>query len=169
VSHRIAAQLGLLMLVVASITSARFAAHYEQQHYADLTRLAGRATRTLILLGLPPVVALLLWSEQILAVFGIEFTGATTALRILLIGQLVNLATGPVGYLLAMTGHERPLRNTLLATTALMLALAVMLIPIFGATGAAATVAVAMVSHNLLCSHQVFRRLGLPFLLAFAR
>ncbi len=64
ISHRLAAQLGLLMLVVASITSARFAAHYEQQHFADLNRLAGRATRTLILLGLPPGIVLLVWSEQ---------------------------------------------------------------------------------------------------------
>ena len=169
VSHRLAAQLGLLMLVVASITSARFAAHHEQQHFGDLNRLAGRATRILILLGLAPGIVLLLWSEQILAMFGAEFGAAATALRILLIGQLINLATGPVGYLLAMTGHERALRNILLATMALMLTLAVALIPAFGATGAATATAAAMVFHNLLCSYQIVSRLGLPFLLAFAR
>lgn len=169
VSHRLAAQLGLVMLVVASITSVRFAAHYQQRHHEDLTTLAGRTTRTMILLGLPPAIVLLVWSEQILLLFGAEFENATLTLRILLIGQLINLATGPVGYLLAMTGHERLLRNILLAAMVLMLTLAVVLIPAFGAAGAAAAVAVTMAAHNLICNHVVASRLDLPFLLAFAR
>lgn len=169
ISHRLAAQLGLLMLVIASITSARFAAHYQQQRLADLKKLAGRATRSMILLGLPPAIVLLVWSESILALFGDEFRAAATAMRLLILGQLVNLATGPVGYLLAMTGHERPLRNILTTTMALMLTLALVLIPTFGAAGAATAATVAMVFHNLVCSHQVVRRLGLPFLLASAR
>lgn len=169
ISHRLAAQLGLVTLVIASITSARFAAHYAQRHHDDLTRLAGRATRTTILLGLPPAIVLFVCSEQILGLFGTEFPAATTVLRILLIGQLINLATGPVGYLLAMTGHEHLLRNVLLATMAVMLTLAVVLIPTFGAAGAAAAVAVAMATHNLACSLVVVSRLGTPLLLAFAR
>ena len=169
VSHRLAAQLGLVMLVVASITSVRFAAHYQQRHHEDLATLAGRTTRTMILLGLPPAIVLLVWSEQILVLFGAEFENATMTLRILLIGQLINLATGPVGNLLAMTGHERLLRNILLAAMALMLMLAVALIPAFGAAGAAAAVAVTMAAHNLVCSRVVVSRLDLPFLLAFAR
>ncbi|MFT5173796.1 MAG: O-antigen/teichoic acid export membrane protein [Gammaproteobacteria bacterium] len=169
VSHRLAAQLGVLMLAVASITSARFAAHYQQRQNADLVKLAGRATRTQILLGLPPGIVLLLFSEPILAVFGEEFSAATTTLRVLLIGQLINIVTGPVGYLLAMTGYEGPLRKILLATIALMLLMALALIPIFGATGAAATVTAAMLFHNLLCIRAVASRLGLPLFLAFCR
>jgi O-antigen/teichoic acid export membrane protein len=169
VSHRLAAQLGLLMLVVASITSARFADHYRQRHLIDLRRLAGRATRTMLLFGLPATIILLIWDEQILHIFGAEFVAAAGALRILLIGQLINLATGPVGYLLAMTGHERLLRNVLLATVSLLLPMALLLIPPFGATGAAIAVSTAMIFHNLLCSRLVSKRLGLPFFLAFAR
>jgi O-antigen/teichoic acid export membrane protein len=169
VGHRLAAQLGLLMLVVASVTAARFAAHHQQRHAAELGRLAGRATRLLILLGLPPAAALLLWSEPLLALFGEGFAPAATALRVLVIGQLVNLATGPVGYLLAMTGHERALRNVLLGTMALTLPLALVLVPAFGATGAAAAVSISIVFQNLVCSRLVATRLGLPYLLAFAR
>jgi O-antigen/teichoic acid export membrane protein len=169
VAHRLAAQLGLLMLVVASITSARFAAHHEQRNHTDLRRLAGQATRTLIMLGLPPAVVLLMYGEAILALFGDEFLTGATALQILVIGQLVNLATGPVGYLLAMTGHERALRNVLLATMMLMAPLAMVLIPVFGASGAAAAVAFAMTLHNVICNHLVARYLDLPHLLLFAR
>jgi O-antigen/teichoic acid export membrane protein len=169
VAHRLAAQLGLLMLVIASIASARFAAHHQQRQQDDLRRLAGRATRTLILFGLPPAVVLWIWGEAILSLFGAEFAGAGTALRILVAGQLVNLATGPVGYLLAMTGHERTLRSVLLATLGLMLPLALILIPVFGANGAAAAVSLAMAFHNLVCCRLVARRVGLPSVLAFAR
>lgn len=169
VAHRLATQLGLLMLVVASITSARYAAHYQQRNHADLRRLAGQATRTVMMLGLPPAVVLLIYGEPILALFGDEFLTGTTALQILVIGQLVNLATGPVGYLLAMTGHERALRNVLLAALLLMVPLAMVLIPVFGASGAAAAVAFAMTFHNIVCNHLVASYLDLPRLLLFAR
>lgn len=169
VAHRLAAQLGLLMLVLASITAARFAAHHQRRQHAELRRLAGRTTRALLLFGLPPALVLLLWAEPVLGLFGAEFTGAADVLRILVLGQLINLATGPAGYLLAMTGHERTLRNALLVSMSLMLPLAALLIPPFGAAGAAAAVAIAMALHNLVCSALVAGRLGLPVALALAR
>jgi O-antigen/teichoic acid export membrane protein len=169
VSHRLAAQLGLLLLVFASITSPRFAAHYQTGRHAEMAALAGRATRSMMVLALPPVIILLGWSEQILAIFGNEFVAARSSLYILLAGQLINLATGPVGYLLAMTGHEKELRNTVFITTILMLPMGMLLIPAHGSEGAAATASLALVFHNILCSRQVVKHLGLPMFIAFAR
>jgi O-antigen/teichoic acid export membrane protein len=168
-AHRFAAQLGLIMLVVAAITAPRFAAHFARDEAGELRRLVGRSTRVLILLGAPAGALLLAWGETLLGWFGDDFVDANHALQMLVLGQLINLATGPAGYLLAMTGHERALRNTLLVTLALMLPSAWMLITAFGANGAAAAVAGAMLFQNLICNRLVVKRLGLPFFLVFAR
>jgi O-antigen/teichoic acid export membrane protein len=169
VSHRLAAQLGLLMIVFASITAPRFAAHSQQGDSAALAKLAGRSTRTMLLFGLPPAIVLLLWSEQILGIFGGEFTAATQTLRILVFAQLINLATGPVGYLLAMTGHERLLRNVLITTALISVCLSLLLIPAYGAAGAAWSVALPMIIHNLACCLLAARHLNLPFILLLSR
>lgn len=169
ISHRLAAQLGLLLLVFASITAPRFAAYHDKGRHAEMASLAGHATRTMLLFAIPPVVILQFWSEHILGIFGSEFVAAGATLQLLLIGQLVNLASGPVGYLLAMTGHERQLRNSLFVTATLMLPAAMLLIPAYGAEGAAATASLGLVFHNLMCSHLVAKNLRLPFFLAIAR
>jgi O-antigen/teichoic acid export membrane protein len=169
ICHRLAAQLGLLMIVFASITSPRFAAHSQQGDNAALAKLAGQSTRTMLYFGLPPAILLLVWSEQILGLFGSEFIGAAQTLRILVFAQLINLATGPVGYLLAMTGHECLLRNVLIATALISISLSLFLIPAYGAAGAAWSVALPMIIHNLACCLLAARRLKLPFILLFSR
>ncbi|MGB5439000.1 MAG: polysaccharide biosynthesis C-terminal domain-containing protein [Gammaproteobacteria bacterium] len=169
VCHRLAAQLGLLMIVFASITAPRFAAHSQQGDNAALAKLAGQSTRTMLLFGLPPAILLLVWSEQILGLFGSEFSAAAQTLRILVFAQLINLATGPVGYLLAMTGYERLLRNVLIATALISICLSLLLIPAYGAAGAAWSVALPMIIHNLACCLLAARRLNLPFILLFSR
>jgi O-antigen/teichoic acid export membrane protein len=169
VCHRLAAQLGLLMIVFASIIAPRFAAHSQQGDNEALAKLAGRSTRTMLLFGLPPAIILLVWSEQILGLFGSEFISTAQTLRILVFAQLINLATGPAGYLLAMTGHERLLRNVLIATALISISLSLLLIPAYGAVGAAWSVALPMIIHNLACCLLAARRLNLPFILLLSR
>jgi O-antigen/teichoic acid export membrane protein len=43
----------------------------------------------------------------LLGLYGEAFRSGASVLVVLAIGQIVNGATGPVGYLLNMTGHER--------------------------------------------------------------
>ena len=81
-------------------------------------------------------------------------------LRILAFGQLINVATGSVGYLLSMTGHERLLRNTVLIAAVVSLGGGLTLIPAFGLTGAALATATGLAVQNLLCVWQVRRVLG---------
>ena len=169
VSHRLAAQLGLLMAVFSSIASPRFSAYFQQGNDRELRRLAIHSSRSMLLFGLPPALLLLIWSDPVLSVFGSEFAAAAEVLRILVIGQLVNLAAGPVGYLLAMTGQERTLRNVLIVTSLITLPLSLLLIPAYGAVGAAWSVTLPMIFHNLACSLILSKRLNLPLILISAR
>lgn len=169
IAHRLAAQLALPMVVLAAITSPQFAAHFHHKRMFDMRLLAGRTTRRLIWLGMPIALILIIWSEQILSVFGPGFKAASTTLLILLLGQLFHLATGPTGNILAMTGHEQVLRNTLLATLVFVLILSSILIPIYGASGAAVAVTSAQVMQKIICGYLVAKYVQLPYFIAFAR
>ena len=144
VAHRLALQLGLVITVFSSIVAPHFAAHFEANDNQALAELASRTTRMMFFASLPISAALLIWPAEVLHVFGSEFEGADKALQILVLGQVVNLATGPVGYVLAMTGHEKILRNALFASVVITAILAYCLIPPLGAIGAAFVVAVPM-------------------------
>ncbi|WP_136806943.1 oligosaccharide flippase family protein [Desulfosediminicola flagellatus] len=167
VAYRLSAQLGLLIIVLSSITAPRFASFHDADDMTGFMDLAQRSTRMLVLLGIFPVGILVCWPGFILNIFGTEFTAASTSLVILAAGQMFNLVTGPVGYLLAMTGNEKTLRNILIITTLLTIILSAVLIPTFGASGAAMAVSISMVFNNLACCFQVQKRLNLPFLLVF--
>lgn len=169
VAHRLAAQLALPMVVMAAITSPQFAAHFHHKRMIDMSLLAGQTTRRLIGFGLPIALILMIWPEQILSIFGADFKAASTTLLILLLGQLFHLATGPTGNILAMTGHEHLLRNTLLATLLCVLVLSSILTPLYGASGAAIAVTSAQIIQKLICSYLVAKYVQLPYFIAFAR
>ncbi len=79
---------------------------------------------------------------------------------ILALGQFVNVATGSVGYLLSMTGHERELRNNAFISALAGVVFGLALIPGHGLLGASVATAVAVASQNLLGAYQVRKHLG---------
>lgn len=71
------------------------------------TLLRGTTTLVAGVTGLV-VLGLLLFGERVLAlVFGEFYAAATPILVLLVVGQLVAVATGPCGTMLMMAGHER--------------------------------------------------------------
>jgi O-antigen/teichoic acid export membrane protein len=81
-------------------------------------------------------------------------------LIILAAGQLINVAFGSVGLFLTMTGYERDtLRGQVIALVVNALA-AVILIPPYGAVGAALAVAIGLVTWNAALAISFVQRLG---------
>ena len=100
-----------------------------------------------------------------MGLFGAEFAAGGYLLRILAIGQFINVLSGSVGYLLMMSGHERDLRNITLVVGPLSLLLAIVLTNYFGVVGAALATAIGIGSQNLAAVWMVNRRLGFNTLL----
>ena len=160
VAQRTAMLVSFILIAVNLVVAPRFAALYAQQRHAELERLALRAVRLMTLFALPPVAAIVLFPEWILAWFGESYRAGAPLLVILAIGQFVNVMTGSVGYLLSMSGHERDLRNVVLLSGPLAIGAALVLTPLFGVTGAAVATALAVASQNLLAVYRVRQRLG---------
>ena len=73
----------------------------------------------------------------IMGLFGDEFVSGSLPLIILAIGQFINAATGPVNNVLIMTGRQKLNRNIMVGATIVAVILDLILIPRFGAVGAA--------------------------------
>jgi O-antigen/teichoic acid export membrane protein len=119
---------------------------------------------------LPLLLLLLIAPGAVLRVFGSTFDSGIPALRILLVGQLVNVGVGSVGFILIMVGRTGWDLAVYAGTFALDVGVAFVLAPRFGAEGAAIAQAAAMVVSNVARLYLVWRFVHIqPFTGRFAR
>ena len=99
--------------------------------------------------SLPFFASMMLIPHHLLNLFGSEFIEGKNILRILAVGQLVAAAVGPVGYNLIMSGKEKAfaLVWTVVATSSVLGNF--LLIPFFGAYGAAIVTAGSVTSLSI--------------------
>lgn len=155
VAARIVLVSGMLLTAVNGIYGPVFAGLWSRNLTRELGDLARRLTRWLVLCAVAFLVLVLTLGAWILAWFGPGFDDAYLCLALLGIAQFAVLATGPVAYLLMMTGHERLHRNTTVIAAVLNVGLNAVLIPLYGAAGAAAATGASLVVKNALAVHYV--------------
>ncbi len=101
-----AAQVILLFIISVSLMFSPFVADlYARREQDKLDRLFKQLTRWTMAATLPLFMVLAVAPDSALRLFGSEFGAGRTALLILLLGQLVNVATGAVGFVLIMVGR----------------------------------------------------------------
>ncbi|MBZ2168425.1 oligosaccharide flippase family protein [Marinobacter sp. F4216] len=160
VAQRTAMLVSFILTAVNMVVAPRFAALHASGNMEALQSMALTAVR-LMAVGATPVVAVMfVFPDFLMGLFGEGFSGGTVLLQVLAVGQFVNVLTGSVGYLLSMSGHERDLRNTLLVVAPVSVVVTFILVPIYGALGAALSTALAVGAQNLLAVYWVKRRLG---------
>jgi O-antigen/teichoic acid export membrane protein len=134
-----------------------WAAHDMRRLHLALTRGA----RGAFAFGL--LASLLLWvfGPQFLSLFGPEFVDAQLILTLLVGSALidVSLGFGPVS--LAMTGHQRAGFLAIAVTAAARVTLGLLLIPIFGALGAAYGALISILIYNAITVSYARSRLRL--------
>nr|CRH04764.1 Membrane protein of unknown function [Candidatus Magnetococcus massalia] len=113
--------------------------------------------------SIPGIVILFLFTPEILSFFGAEFatSEAIWALRILLIGTMINLGCGPVGMVLNMCGSERIFARGQIIS---MLVGALLFFPFIkwgGILGVASLLAIQISAINLFSLYLVKQRFDL--------
>ncbi len=146
---------------VNSIVAPKFAALYSQGDMAGLSGTARKSTKMMILLASPVLLTFLAVPGFVMRMFGGQFQNGSLLLVVLAVGQFINVASGSVGYLLMMCGRERLMRNNTLMVGVVSLILNGLLIPIWGALGAAVAGAASLAIFNLGAFYLVWRSLGI--------
>lgn len=150
-----------VLAAVNVVAAPKFSALYAKGDAEELARTARSVVLLATLLATPFFLALFTIPETILSLFGTEFTVGAPLLVIIAVGQLVNVLTGPVAYLLMMTGHEHDMRRTLAIFAVLNIALNLSLVPPLGALGAAIATSVSLIGINSMATYLVHRRLSI--------
>ncbi len=135
-----------ILMPTHQVLSPTVAAFYAEKNFAQLQHVVTKTTRIIVLLSLPIAAGLVFFGYWFLLLFGQAFTEGRLALSILSIGQLINIAFGPVALLLIMTNYERDAAVGIGIGAALNVVLNAFLIPVWGLEGAA----IATVSSKLL-------------------
>jgi len=159
-AFRVANLVTLVLVGVNSAVFPRFATLHAKGEWEKLKRLTQSSSKLMVLACLPFLLGLFIFPEQILGLFGDEFTSGATALRIVALGQLVNVGTGSVGGLLNMTGNQRIAMVCTIASFVVLAFGCMLLIPKFGAEGAAVSQAAAIGTMMILFTVVCYRRLG---------
>lgn len=160
-AFRGAVLVSLGLTAVGAVIAPRIATLYAAGDLAGIERILLRGARAASALAIPPALILILLGPWILSLFGHGFREANTTLVVLVIGQVVNAATGAVGVALVMTRHEQLVTGAWFVGTVLLVVLCVILIPIWGATGAAIATAGSVAFINISLMVVVWRKLGL--------
>ena len=149
------------VLVALNVVAApRFARLYAAEDIAKLARFSRLVTLTMVTLSAPILIGMVMFAEQVMRLFGAEFSSYAPILVILSIAHAVNVVTGPVGYLLMMCGHENQQRLASMAGAGVLLGLGILMVPLFGALGAAIATAAGIVTQNLVALLFVRKSLG---------
>lgn len=128
---------------------------YYNKEYELLNKLYIDITRIILVLSIPIVLVMVFYSKSILSIFGGEFVGGSTALIILVIGQLANIIVGPNESLLSMSGNQRYSMMNGVVIAFVNISLNFILIPKVGIVGSAIAGAIAVFTGNLLKTIQV--------------
>jgi O-antigen/teichoic acid export membrane protein len=153
-----------LLLANSAVAAPRFAALHDANDLDGMSRLALRSTLLTTVSSVPLLLIFIVFPQTILSLFGAQFEAGAQALIILSIGQFVNAATGPVGYLLNMSGFHRIEGRIAVAGAVTTVGLCFALIPFWGILGAAAANAIATATSNLLRVYFAKTRLGILML-----
>ncbi|MCB0320292.1 MAG: oligosaccharide flippase family protein, partial [Bdellovibrionales bacterium] len=120
------------------VVTPRMATAFSTGDRSELFRIAHLGVNLSFALTLPLFLLFLIFGDSLIVIlFGREFSQSSLIFLFLLLGQLAKVVSSPIGFVFTMTERER-IASFIIGLSALLnLILNLMLIPQFGAVGAA--------------------------------
>lgn len=159
-AQRTALLTSFILVAVNTIAAPKFAAAYKLRDLVAIRKTAIGSGRMMVFFAVPALLFMLIFAELLMGWFGQEFRVGADILRILAVGQFVNVITGSVAYLLQMTGREKLLRNNVAIASSIMLIGGPIAVHLYGIQGIAVVTAISVGVQNLLSVYQVEKQLG---------
>jgi len=156
-SVRVSQALVLFLTAVSYMFSPFVADLHERGERQRLNDLFKSITRWTLALTVPLLLLFMIAPGPVLRLFGSDYDAGTAWLRILLIGQAVNVSVGAAGFILIMVGRTTWDLAVYASSFVLDLAMALLLVPHLGPKGAAIAQATTLVFSNTLRLYLVWR------------
>tara|TARA_R110001599_G_scaffold99341_1_gene254712 strand:- start:12632 stop:13951 length:1320 start_codon:yes stop_codon:yes gene_type:complete len=164
--YRVAIQFSLIvsfgLTVLNQMLHPYFSRFTTSKDFGGLQQLAVNSSLVIFGVAAIPAIIFILFGGEILdAIYGEEYLAGLIALKVLVVGQLINAAFGSVGALLNMGGYEKDSMKGMLIAVGLNVLLDLILIPVFGIEGAAVASAISISTWNVILRYYVKKRLGI--------
>lgn len=156
--------MALVQFVFFSVKAAaapRFSSLVAAKDNEGLARFAGEMARWGFWPSLAVGLLMLLAGHFLLSLFGAAFTAGYPLMAILFVGYLAKASVGPGEVLLTMAGRQRICALLYAVALCANIGLNMLLIPLYGLTGAATAIAGAMMVEAFLLHIAVRRTLGI--------
>lgn len=150
VAWQFVALAGLVQTALDTMIGPRIAAAARVGAFDEVASVARKSVVLVLLMAAPLFAALMIFPERLLALFGPEFVGGALVLQILAAGQLFRLASGPLGSILVMSGNQRWVLVYAGVSVVLCLTFVAVLVPVYGAVGAAIATGATVVLRNIV-------------------
>lgn len=134
---------------------------FTQNLIEDLQRMVSISALAISALTLPLVIVLLVFGRDFLLLFGVEFADQYNVLTVLMIGQIVIVLWGSVGFLLTMTEYQVMASWVVGGSSILNIVLNFILIPQFGLIGAAAATSLTVSARSMVLGFFVWKKLNI--------
>jgi O-antigen/teichoic acid export membrane protein len=144
---------GLIVLVLFAANmplAPAIARMYANKDSVGLQHATERVAQATLIASAPIAAALAIFPGVYLGLFGGSFHTGATALVILAVAQLVNVAAGPAGNVLIMTGYERTAMVGVGVGLLANILLGIVLVPSLGVTGGAIAAGASLSVWNVI-------------------
>jgi O-antigen/teichoic acid export membrane protein len=148
----------IIMGSVNSIVAPKFSHYYNTGNLLKLKEISKNSSKILLYIAIPLTLVIIINGRGILKLFGEAYADAYLILCVLVVGQLINLLSGPVGYFLNMTGNSKAYQKIMAIALLLNILLNLILIPLHGMLGAAISTTASIVIWNLASLLYMYRK-----------
>jgi O-antigen/teichoic acid export membrane protein len=160
----------IILISINTIAAPKFAEIYFKNDMSELKKFAQNSTKLIFWISLPILLISIIFSKQLLGIYGSEFESANLVLILFTFAQFISSISGSVGHLLNMTGYHIVSQNIVLVSTFLNILLNLFLIPLYGINGAAFSGFCTLVFKNLYSVWFIKRKFGfytiyIPFII----
>jgi len=151
IAYQMASLIPFGLMAVNTAIAPALSKLYTLRNFSKFQKIVTVATIASFAIALPLTLLFTIGSQWFIKlVFGYDYLPSSIPLIIIAVGQTINVATGPVGLILMMTGYEKELTLCLVISYSLNILLNIIFIPIFSVTGASLSLALSTILVNVL-------------------
>ncbi len=159
-TEKLAGLTSVFLIAINAIAAPKFAEAYSKNDLLALKQVAQKSAKLTFFTSAPILLAIVIFGNFLLGLFGDEFTKGYWVLFLLCIGKFTSAACGSVGYLLQMTGFQKTFQRVIFFAVIINFGLSFLLIPVYGLIGAAISKCFSVIFWNLVLVLIVKNRFG---------
>jgi O-antigen/teichoic acid export membrane protein len=149
VGFRAANVLNLILIAVNTVITPIFSRYHFEKNIRALNLYYIKTVKVLFVITTPILMGFVFFSKFVMGIFGKAYMPYTGILIVILVGQYINVITGPIAQLYMMTGKEAMYQRVQFYMTILSIVLTILGFYLLGMIGGAYAYALLLIIQNL--------------------